>query len=149
MGVKGCSIKLVDEEAKTLRFASTYGLSQDYLAKGKVDIDKSPINRRIFEGAVWAIGSIDEKDYFQYPEDIQKEGIASMICLPLRVEKKIFGIFCVYSDESYRFQEGDIQFFSHRKPQKRALEVVVHDEGLPSVAVSPECRLQHVEAHER
>jgi putative methionine-R-sulfoxide reductase with GAF domain len=112
MGVKGCSIKLVDEEAKTLRFASTYGLSQDYLAKGKVDIDKSPINRRIFEGAVWAIGSIDEKDYFQYPEDIQKEGIASMICLPLRVEKKIFGIFCVYSDESYRFQEGDIQFFS-------------------------------------
>jgi K+-sensing histidine kinase KdpD len=112
MGVKGCSIKLVDEEAKTLRFASTYGLSQDYLAKGKVDIDKSPINRRIFEGAVWAIGSIDEKDYFQYPEDIRKEGIASMICLPLRVEKKIFGIFCVYSDESYRFGEGDIQFFS-------------------------------------
>jgi putative methionine-R-sulfoxide reductase with GAF domain len=112
MGVKGCSIKLLDEEAKTLRFASTYGLSQDYLAKGKIDIDKSPINRRIIEGAVWAIGSIDEKDYFQYPEDVRREGIASMICLPLRVEKKIFGIFCVYSDESYRFREDDIQFFS-------------------------------------
>jgi K+-sensing histidine kinase KdpD len=112
MGVKGCSIKLVDEAAKTLRFASTYGLSQDYLAKGKVDIDKSPINRQIIEGAVWAIGNIDEKDYFQYPEDVRKEGIASMICLPLRVEKRIFGIFCVYSDKSFRFGEGDIQFFS-------------------------------------
>lgn len=112
MGVKGCSIKLVDEASKTLRFASTYGLSQDYLAKGKIDIDKSPINRQIIEGAVWAIGNIDEKDYFQYPEDVRKEGIASMICLPLRVEKRIFGIFCVYSDESYRFGEGDIQFFS-------------------------------------
>jgi K+-sensing histidine kinase KdpD len=112
MGVRGCSIKLLDEEAKSLRFASTYGLSQDYLAKGKIDIGKSPINRQIIEGAVSAIGSIDEKDYFQYPEDIRREGIASMICLPLRVEKKIFGIFCVYSDESYRFGEGDIQFFS-------------------------------------
>jgi uncharacterized protein YigA (DUF484 family) len=112
MGVRGCSIKLLDEEAQSLRFASTYGLSQDYLAKGKIDIGKSPINRQIIEGAVSAIGSIDEKDYFQYPEDIRREGIASMICLPLRVEKKIFGIFCVYSDESYRFREGDIQFFS-------------------------------------
>jgi two-component sensor histidine kinase/putative methionine-R-sulfoxide reductase with GAF domain len=112
MGVKGCAIKLMDEEAKTLRFTSTYGLSQDYLAKGKIDIDKSPINRQIIEGAVCAIGSIDEKDYFQYPEDIRKEGIASMICLPLRVEKKIFGIFCVYSDESYCFGESDTKFFS-------------------------------------
>jgi len=112
MGVKGCAIKLLDEEAKTLRFTSTYGLSQDYLAKGKINIDKSPINRQIIEGAVCAIGRIDEKDYFQYPEDIRREGIASMICLPLRVEKKIFGIFCVYSDESYCFGESDTKFFS-------------------------------------
>lgn len=112
MGVKGCSIKLLDEESQTLRFASTYGLSQDYLAKGKIDIDKSPINRKIIEGAVWAIGSIDEKDYFQYPEDVRREGIASLVCLPLRVEKRIFGIFCVYSDESHRFAADDIQFFA-------------------------------------
>jgi signal transduction histidine kinase len=35
-----------------------------------------------------------------------------MLCLPLRVEKKIFGIFCVYSDESYCFGENDTTFFS-------------------------------------
>jgi two-component sensor histidine kinase len=112
MGVKACSIKLLDESGRQLRFASTYGLSQDYVSKGAVDIDKSPINQKIVQGSLYAIGSIDEKDYFQYPEEIAKEGIASMLCLPLKVEKMILGVFCVYSDETYHFGDPDVEFFS-------------------------------------
>jgi two-component sensor histidine kinase len=112
MGVKGASIKLLDDSGKKLVFASTYGLSENYIAKGAVDIEKSPINRRIIEGSFMAVGNIDESEYFQYPEDIRKEGIASMVCLPLRIEKMTLGVFCVYSDVSYDFNDSDIRFFS-------------------------------------
>jgi anti-sigma regulatory factor (Ser/Thr protein kinase) len=112
MGVKGASIKLLDESGKKLVFASTFGLSENYLAKGAVEVEKSPINRRIMEGSFVAAGRIDESEYFQYPEDIRKEGIASMVCLPLRVEKMPLGVFCVYSDVTYSFNENDIRFFS-------------------------------------
>lgn len=112
MGVKGASIKLLDESGKRLVFASTYGLSENYLSKGAIDIEKSPINRRIIEGSFVAVGSIDESEYFQYPEDIRKEGIASMVCLPLRIEKMTLGVFCIYSDETYHFDDSDIRFFS-------------------------------------
>jgi K+-sensing histidine kinase KdpD len=113
MGVKACSIKLMDDDQKTLRFVSTYGLSEDYInSKSGIDIRKSPINRKIVEGSVWATGSIEERDYFQYPEDIRKEGIASMICLPLRVDKMVLGVFCVYSEEERVFTESNIKFFA-------------------------------------
>jgi len=112
MGVKACSIKLLDEQHKTLRFASTYGLSQNYLAKGDIEITKSPINQRIIEGAFYTIGSIEEKDYFQYPENILKEGISSMICLPLKVEKRVLGVFCVYSQARFSFSSRDVDFFA-------------------------------------
>jgi two-component sensor histidine kinase len=112
MGVKACAIKLLDEQQTTLRFASTYGLSEDYLSKGSIEIDKSPINQRIIQGSFYEIGDIRDGDYFQYPEDIRKEGIASLLCLPLKVEKMILGVFCVYSDESYHFGENDTAFFS-------------------------------------
>jgi len=112
MGVKGASIKLLDETRKKLIFSSTYGLSENYLAKGTIDIEKSPINRKIMQGSFVAMGRIDEEDYFQYPEDIRKEGIASMVCLPLRVEKMPLGVFCMYSEVSYDFSENDIRFFS-------------------------------------
>jgi len=113
MGVKACSIKLIDEQKRTLRFASTYGLSEDYTqSKDSIDIQKSPINRKIIEGSVCAIGNIEERDYFQYPEDIKKEGIASMICLPLRVDKMVLGVFCVYSGEAHIFTESNVRFFA-------------------------------------
>ncbi len=111
MGVKACSIKLLDEQRQRLRFNSTYGLSEDYVNRGSIDLAKSPINRRIIEGSYYAIGKIDQKDYFQYPEDIRKEGIASMLCLPLRVEKMVLGVFCVYSDVTHDFNEEDVDFF--------------------------------------
>jgi len=113
MGVKACSIKLLDYQREKLIFASTFGLSQNYVkAKESIEVAKSPINRKIIEGSLRAIGKIDEKDYFQYPEDIRKEGIASMICLPLAVEKMVMGVFCVYSAESYYFSDDDATFFS-------------------------------------
>ena len=112
MGVKACSIKLMDEQKQYLEFSSTYGLSEDYLAMGKLDLEKSPLNRQIIEGSPWVIGSIDEKDHFQYPENIAKEGIASMLCLPLRGNKRVLGVFCIYGREHYRFQEKDVDFFS-------------------------------------
>jgi K+-sensing histidine kinase KdpD len=111
MGVKGCSIKLLDEQRKTLKFASTYGLSENYVSKGMIDVNKSPINKRIVQGSFLAISNINEEDFFQYPEDVRKEGIASMVCLPLRVEKMVIGVFCVYSDVSHYFDDEDIKFF--------------------------------------
>ena len=103
MGVKGCSIKLLNEDKKTLRFVSTYGLSKDYQSKEAIDLEKSPINLKIIQGSPFTIGRIDDNDLFQYPEDIRREGIASMLCLPLRAEEDSTGIFCVYSEKTYRF----------------------------------------------
>lgn len=112
MGAKGSSIKLLDQSRKKLIFASACGLSQDYLGKGAIDLEKSLINRKIIEGSYFAVGRIDEENYFQYPEDIRREGIASMVSFPLRAEKMAIGVFSVYSDKSYYFQDSDIEFFS-------------------------------------
>ena len=112
MGVKACSIKLLDDQKKSLEFASTYGLSVDYLSMGKLDLEKSPINRRIIEGTSYVIGTIEEKDCFQFPENVQKEGIASMLCLPLRGNNRVLGVFCIYGTEHYRFDQRDVDFFS-------------------------------------
>ena len=112
MGVKACSIKLLDQELNSLKFAATYGLSQDYLAAEHIDLTKSSVNRRIIEGSLYAIGRIEEKDHFQYPENILKEGIGSMLCLPLKYENRPLGVFCVYSGRPEHFSESDVSHFA-------------------------------------
>jgi len=112
MGVKACSIKLYDQENNCLRFASTYGLSEDYLATDCISVEMSAVNRRIIEGSLFSIGRIEEESYFQYPENIRQEKIASMLCLPLKAEGRTLGVFCVYSGESDYFKESETGFFS-------------------------------------
>lgn len=112
MDVKGCSIKLLDSQRKILKFSSMYGLSKDYVAKESIEIEKSPVNLKIIQGEPFSVGQIDSKDSFQYPEDIQKEGIAAMVCLPLRVEKMVLGVFCIYSDKPHSFETEDVAFFT-------------------------------------
>lgn len=112
MRVKACSIKLLDMDRETLRFASSYGLSEDYASRGVIQIEKSGVNRQVVDGALYSIGHIDDARCFQYPEDVRKEGILSMLCFPLRVDTKTFGVFCVYSERSNYFTESDIGFFT-------------------------------------
>jgi K+-sensing histidine kinase KdpD len=112
MGVKACSIKLLDEDKRHLTFAATYGLSEDYTSKGKLELAKSPINRRVIEGQPFVVGVIAEKDHFQYPEKIAKEGIASMLCLPLKGNNSILGAFCIYGEKDYGFDKEDVAFFT-------------------------------------
>ena len=112
MGVKGCSIKLLDSQGKKLKFSSIYGLSEDYIAKAAIDIEKSPVNQKIIKGEPLSIGEIDRKNFFQYPEDLKKEGIASMLCLPLCVEKTMLGVFCIYSEKPHCLETEDVAFFS-------------------------------------
>ncbi len=113
MGVNTCSIKLLDDQREKLIFASTFGLGEGCKTAGKgIEIARSTINQKIIDGSLSVIGKIDEKDYPQYPEDIRKEGIASMICLPLTVGKTALGIFCVYSAEPGYFSDDDLEFFS-------------------------------------
>ncbi len=112
MGVKACSIKLLDPDRQCLRFASTFGLSEDYLGSDCISIEKSVVNRQIIEGSMYSIGQIDEESYFQYPENIRKEGISSMLCLPMKAGQKILGVFCVYSGQPEFFGEAQAGFFS-------------------------------------
>jgi K+-sensing histidine kinase KdpD len=112
MGVKACSIKLLDEDKKYLRFAATYGLSEDYISKGRLEVAASPVHRGVIEGSPFIVNVIDEKDRFQYHEDIAKEDIGSMLCLPLRGNNSVLGMFCIYGEMNYGFAKEEVDFFT-------------------------------------
>jgi signal transduction protein with GAF and PtsI domain len=42
LGLKAASIRLLDKDKRTLKLEAAYGLSDEYLRKGPVEVDKSP-----------------------------------------------------------------------------------------------------------
>lgn len=112
MNVKATSVKLLSEDSKTLRYASAFGLPQE-LTDGErtIELDKSPLNKRIIAGEPYVTGKVTEQDTFQFGEELAKARIQSVLFVPLIFEKKVIGILVAYCEKADRFQKADVDFF--------------------------------------
>ena len=112
MNAKACSIRLLDEDRNQLVVRAAYGLSEEYLAKGQVDLDKSLVDRGALRGKAVPILDVTKDPGFQYPEEARKEGIRSVLCVPLSVREKPIGVLRLYTGEIHRFTDEEIEFLS-------------------------------------
>ena len=112
MEVKACAVRLLDPRTGQLQFNAGYGLSGDYLAKGPVDVEHSPIDSEALRGAPVIIPDVAEDSRFQYKEAARREGIVSVLCVPLEVHGRAIGVMRVYTSEQCTFHEDDIQFLT-------------------------------------
>jgi len=112
MEVKACAVRLLDPRTGQLQYSAGYGLSVNYLAKGPVDVEHSPIDSEALRGAPVIIPDVSEDSRFQYKEAAKREGIVSVLCVPLEVHGKAIGVMRVYTSEPCTFHEDDIQFLT-------------------------------------
>ncbi len=110
MEVRGCSIRLVDEAGKRLEPVATYGLSQEYIAKGPIDLDSNPLAREVLSGRVVNIPEVSQSQLLQYPEWAKQEGIHSMLSAALSGKNKPLGILRAYSEDVDHFTPDDETF---------------------------------------
>jgi GAF domain-containing protein len=112
MQVKACVLRLLDTRTGQLQLSAVYGLSSGYLAKGPVDVEHSPIDSEALRGKPVTILDVCADRRFQYVEAARREGIVSILCVPLEVRGEAIGVLRVYTDEPCIFHEDDIQFLS-------------------------------------
>jgi signal transduction histidine kinase len=112
MGVRACSIRLLDNTSKLLKPVAAYGLSQAYLDKGPLQLDHDPLDRVVLEGKVVNIPDVPQSDLLQYPDQAVQEGFFSMVSAPLLGKSGPLGILRAYSDERNRFSIEDESFLS-------------------------------------
>jgi len=112
MEVKACGLRLLDPRNGELQLSAVYGLSSDYLSKGPVDVGHSPIDMEALCGTPVIIPDVSTDTRFQYKEAAKREGIVSVLCVPLEVHGEAIGVIRVYTGEPCAFHEDDIQFLS-------------------------------------
>jgi signal transduction protein with GAF and PtsI domain len=113
MQVKACSLRLLSEDGKYLLAGASHGLSEGYLRKGRVDLSGSQIDQEVLQGENVSLCDVCEDSRFQYPEAARKEGITSVLAVPLRVPAgRIIGVLRVYSAERREFDSEERDFLN-------------------------------------
>jgi signal transduction protein with GAF and PtsI domain len=108
MEVKGCSLMLLTPDRKHLLHTASYGLSDWYVRKGPLSTDRSM--SEALKGKPVAVKNATEDDRIQYREQAQKEGIASILSVPMMLREEIIGVIRVYTAEPYQFTMNDMFF---------------------------------------
>ncbi len=110
MGVKASSIRLLDEERRFLEVSAAYGLSDAYLTKGKVDPQRGEMDRLALQGKAVALLDATVDPRFQYPEEARKEGIRSVLSVPMMLLDRAIGVLRVYTGEVRHFTKEETEF---------------------------------------
>lgn len=110
LGVKGCVLFLLNHKTDELEIAASFGLSDEYLNKGPISALQS-IADSLQDGPV-AIYDVMDDPRLQYPEEAKREGIASILSVPIQVHGKLLGAIRVYTAEPWEFSLSDVNFVS-------------------------------------
>lgn len=108
LNIKGCALFLVNPESNELELVASQGLSKGYLNKGPVSSLQS-IAASLQDGPV-AIYDVADDPRIQYPEAAQKEGIASILSVPIFVMGEVIGAMRVYTSQQWEFTLEDVNF---------------------------------------
>ncbi|MBI2908816.1 MAG: GAF domain-containing protein [Chloroflexi bacterium] len=105
---KACSIILLSPNREHLLHEAAYGLSDSYVRKGPMGADQSLSD--VVEGKVVQVLDATNDPRVQYREQAAKEGIASILCVPLVLRGEVIGVVRVYTGEPRDFSRDEVDF---------------------------------------
>jgi len=108
MNLKGATIRLVNPKTNRLELAAAHGLSEKYLKKGAVDVDKSVAEA--LSGRPVAIFDAVNDPRMQYPQEAKAEGIATLVAIPMVAKGKVVGVMRLVTAEPREFTMEEVDF---------------------------------------
>ncbi|MFH2092656.1 MAG: GAF domain-containing protein [Pseudomonadota bacterium] len=103
---KGCCVFLLDKETRELGLVASSGLSDQYLNKGPIHFMQNI--REAKDATPVAIYDVQDDPRIEYPEEATREGIASLLGVPIISHDKILGALRVYTAKPWEFSFSDI-----------------------------------------
>ena len=106
LGIKGCSIFILNPESKEIEALGGFGLSIQYMTKGPLLAGKSLGSILSREPVV--IADTKDTDRLQYPEEAKKEGIGAIVSIPIISNAEPIGALRLYHHEKWNVSEQDL-----------------------------------------
>lgn len=106
LNMKGVAIRLMNNETGNLELVATYGLNEEFQNKGPVSIEK--IIAQALRGETIIIEDVSKDDRLEYKEEIVKEGVVSMLCVPIKAKEEVIGVMSLFSGSARKYPEDVI-----------------------------------------
>jgi len=105
---KACTLRLIESTKGKLELKAAYGLSDTYLQRGPLDDEMATYF--ILKGEPVVIPDATSDIHTLYHQDAAKEGVGSILAVPIAIQGETIGMLRLLSAEKRFFSDSDINF---------------------------------------
>jgi signal transduction protein with GAF and PtsI domain len=107
MDSKICSLWLLDEREKVLRIRATQAISEAYLQERSLALGEGVVGYVAQYNKPLAILDVLKEPRYKEKELARKEGLVSMLSVPLAVKDRVIGVINCYTSYPHEFTETE------------------------------------------
>ena len=108
MKFKIVTVMLLDPDKQELVIRATQSRSKEYIRKPNLKLRESLAGKAISDGRPIAVLDVKCTPEYRYPDIARKEGLCSLICVPLRFRDITIGVLNCYTEEPHVFTAEEI-----------------------------------------
>ena len=110
MRVRACTLRLVNRTTRQLELLASRGLPEWFLEKGPIHLDRSIYET--LEGDPVLVPDATTDPRIEYPEEVAREGIVSVLSLPIVALDRVIGILRLYTGETREYSQDEMAFLT-------------------------------------
>jgi signal transduction protein with GAF and PtsI domain len=112
MKAKICSLWLLDEKTQELKIRATQAMSKEYLKERTLKLGEGIVGLVAKEKKPIIILDVSKDARYKEKKLAKKEGLVSMLSVPMMVKNKLIGVINCYTTQAYKFTVSDTDLLS-------------------------------------
>jgi two-component system, NtrC family, sensor kinase len=108
LNIDACTIRLLDSSIRSFVLGAAHGVSLEYLSREVIDTEETLSMVR--SGYPVYSAHVDEDPYLPFREAARREGIKSVLTVPILYQGELIGIMRLLSRSDRSFSSGEISF---------------------------------------
>ena len=108
MNAKICALWLLDERTKELKIRATQALSKRYLQERSLKVGEGIVGFVAKERKPVNIANVLDDVKYKEKSLAKREGLVSMLSVPMMVKKKVIGVINCYTTSLHKFTKSEV-----------------------------------------
>lgn len=108
LGSNICSLMLIDEKTNELVIRASQSISEEYNKKPPLKVGEGIAGKVAKENKSIVVKDVIKEKEYKHKDIAKKEGLCSLLCVPLAVRGKVIGVINCYTSKPHDFTETEI-----------------------------------------
>ena len=107
-----CSLMMLDESREWLDLRASYGAGEAYLTKPRLNVNESALGTVVRRKKPLQLENVQTSSHYQSIEVARREGLVSLLSVPLIFAEESIGTLSVYTGQPYHFSNEEIRILT-------------------------------------